>query len=359
MSTKIPLRNIWILFLYAADLVQLRDRFERDVENARDLPDLVGRLLAHVVEDRLRRNLSRGYRTRVAVLPRVRGRIDMLVTEAGQLMERGHIACRFEEHVMDTSRNRLVRAALERLAACVSSKETAHRCRGLAADFSRSGVSAGRPSRAELGVDQIGRNESADRMMVALSQMIFDGTIPTETQGTVLQPGDETGTHLIRRLFERAVGNALRIKLEPLGWHIAQGRRSAWPVAMATSGIFEILPGMQTDIEMNHAVSRRRIVIDTKFANIFTSSNYRENILKSGYLYQMYTYLRTQENISETASMTAEGLFLHPQVGGRVNETMIVQGHPISFRTVNLTASATEFEKQLCSSTTIEEEFSR
>lgn len=359
MSTKIPLRNIWILFLYAADLAQLRDRFERDVERAKDLPDLVGRLLAHVVEDRLGRNLSRGYQTRAAVLPRVRGRIDMLATEAGQLMERGQIACRFEEHVMDTPRNRLVRAALERLAARISSKETAHRCRGLAADFSRLGVSAGRPSRAELGIDQIGRNESADRMMVALSRMIFNGTIPTETQGAALQPGDETTEHLIRRLFERAVGNALRIKLKPLGWHIAQGRRIAWPVAMATPSLSEILPGMQTDIEMNQAASGRRVVIDTKFTSILTSSNYRQQILKSGYLYQMYTYLRTQEDISELSSMASEGLFLHPQVGGSVDETMIVQGHPISFRTIDLTASATEFERQLSCLATIQAEFVR
>ena len=101
MASEIPLRNIWILFLYAADLVQLQGRFERDVEQAQDLPDLIGRLMAHVVEDRLHRNLSRGYQARTAVLPRVRGRIDMLATEAGQLMERGQIACRFEEHVMD------------------------------------------------------------------------------------------------------------------------------------------------------------------------------------------------------------------------------------------------------------------
>jgi 5-methylcytosine-specific restriction enzyme subunit McrC len=112
MAAEIPLRNIWILFLYAADLVQLHGRFERHVEEARDLPDLVGRLMAHVVEERLRKNLSRGYRPRSAVLPRVRGRIEILATEAGQLMERGQISCRFEEHVMDTPRNRLVRAAL-------------------------------------------------------------------------------------------------------------------------------------------------------------------------------------------------------------------------------------------------------
>lgn len=347
MTPKIPLRNIWILFLYAADLVQLRGKFEHDVEKARDLPDLIGRLMVHVVEERLRRNLSRGYRSRSAVLTRVRGRIDMLATEAGLLMERGQVACRFEEHVMDTPRNRLVRSALERLAARVSAPETAHRCRILAADFSRAGVAGTRPSRAELATDQIGRNENADRMMVALALMVFDGTIPTETLGTALQPGDETTEQLIRRLFERAVGNALRIELEPMGWRVAQGQRIAWPVSQSTPGMSAILPGMQTDIELNHPTTGRRVVIDTKFNRIFTASNFRTEILRSNYLYQMYAYLRTQERASDPASLTAEGTLLHPQAGAVVNETMVVQGHTISLKTVDLTTNAHEFESQL------------
>ena len=68
-------------------------------------------------------------------------------------------------------------------------------------------------------------------MMVALARMGFDGTIPTAAQGGTLQPGDETTEHLVRRLFERAVGNALRIELEPEGWQIDQGRRIYWPVS--------------------------------------------------------------------------------------------------------------------------------
>lgn len=347
MATEIPLRNIWILFLYAADLLEIRGRFERDAEEARDLPDLIGRLMAHVVEDRLRRNLSRDYRPRAAVLSRVRGRINMLTTEAGMLMERSQIACRFEEHVMDTPRNRLVRAALERLAARISTSDTAHRCRTLAADLSRLGVSSGRPSRAELATDQIGRNESADRMMVALSGMVFDGTTPTEAQATSLQPGDDTTEHLIRRLFERAVGNALRIELQPQGWHVAQGRRIMWPVSEASAGLPDILPGMQTDIELNHARTGRRVIIDTKFNHILTASNYRGELLRSGYLYQIYAYLRTQEISSDPPSLTAEGVLLHPQVDGALAERMVVQGHVVSLRTVDLTAAAIEFERQL------------
>jgi len=104
---------------------------------------------------------------------------------------------------------------------------------------------------------------------------------------------------------------------------------------------------MQTDIEMNHADTRRRVVIDTKFTRILTASNYRAEVLRSGYLYQMYAYLRTQEQPSDPPSLAAEGILLHPQVGGAVNETMVVHGHSVAVRTIDLTTSARRFEEQL------------
>lgn len=185
MAATIPLRNIWLLFLYAADLVQCKGKFDHQVETARDLPDLIARLLAHVVEERLRRNLFRGYRLRTATLTRVRGRIDMLETTTRRLMDRGSVACRFDEHTMDTPRNRLVKAALARLASRVGDDLVAHRCRQLVGDFARMGVVGPRPSWAELASDQIGRNETSDRFMVALSRMVFDTLIPTEEAGRV------------------------------------------------------------------------------------------------------------------------------------------------------------------------------
>ena len=63
--------------------------------------------------------------------------------------------------------------------------------------------------------------------------------------------------------------------------------------------------------------------------------------------FQMYSYLRTQERESDAPSLSAEGILLHPQTGGYVNEMMMVQGHEISFRTIDLTASASIFERQL------------
>src|SRR5690554_1007484 len=112
-----------------------------------DLPDLVAEILAHAVEVRQRRRLSLGYRSRDAVINRVRGRIDVLTTERHQLMDRGLVACRFDELTIDTPRNRFVRAALESVSRIVQNKNLACRCRSLANGMKAMGVSGEVPTR--------------------------------------------------------------------------------------------------------------------------------------------------------------------------------------------------------------------
>src|SRR5207253_311380 len=144
-------------------------------EQSPDLPILIARLLVHAVERRLRRNLSRGYREVRTIESRVRGRIEVLPTFTGRLLEKGEIACRYEENTIDTTRNRLVRAALEFLSARIVDDElVSHRCRTLAGDLARLCVAGKRPSRSDVARDQIGRNEAEDALMVSLARIVFD-----------------------------------------------------------------------------------------------------------------------------------------------------------------------------------------
>ena len=90
---RIPVRNLWLLMLYASDLFRQLGRKKIAVEeNPDDIPDLVAEILVQLVERRLKRNLSFGYQSKRNVLSRVRGRIDFLKTERHQLLARGMVA---------------------------------------------------------------------------------------------------------------------------------------------------------------------------------------------------------------------------------------------------------------------------
>lgn len=344
---RIPLRNIWFLFLYASGLARFHGQFSVEVEESPDLPDLLGRLLSHAVERRLRRNLTRGYRTKAEVLTRVRGRIDLLKTETQSLLMRGEVACRYDELTVDTPRNRLVRGALDRLSPWVSDPVLAHSCRQLSGDLGRLGVSGVLPSRAEVSRDQLGRNDNADALMVALARMVFDLVLPSEEIGQTSMSGVAKDAWLVRQLFEKAVGAFLALELAGDGWRVETGKKLAWQIDAATSGIPNILPGMQLDILLQNATAGRRLIIDTKFTEIFTRSVWKTEILKSGYLYQLYSYLRSQTRADDPFSLCSEGMLLHPAVGATVDETVALQGHRLRFMTVDLYAPTLEIMRQL------------
>jgi 5-methylcytosine-specific restriction enzyme subunit McrC len=271
----------------------------------------------------------------------------MLQTVSSQLLERGRIACSFDEHTMHTPRNRLVRAALDNLAIYVEDAKVVHDCKSLSNALARLGVGPERPSRAELAADQIGRNEVADLLMVNLARMAFEVLIPSEQEGTTTAYRAQTSPHLIRRLFEKAVANALCIELEPQGWQVRAGRRLSWPINSASAKVLSYLPSMQTDIELTHHAQKRKVVIDTKFTHIFATTQYRDEVLKSGYLYQLYTYLRTQEGLVLEKEWKSEGMLLHPQVDGVIDEHIDLQGHRMRFKTIDLMSSAEDLEMQL------------
>lgn len=345
---RIPVRNIWLLMLYASDLLQTSERALVDAErNPDEIADLVARLLAQAVEERQRRQLSLGYRPRSADLSRVRGRIDVLRTERRQLLARGAVACRFVELSVDTPRNRFVRGALETVARLVSHPDLRHRCRRLAADMQALGVSGTMPSRSELSADRIGRHDAADREMLAAAKLAMDLVLPTELAGPRPLPMPDREEQWARRLFERAVGGFYRAVLPSDRWDVRTGRPLDWPIGWCTDGARDILPGMRTDVVLDDLVAGRRIVIDTKFTGIVTSGWRRETTLRSGYLYQIYAYLRSQTGRGDPLADSAEGILLHPAIGETVDEAITLQGHGLRFATVDLAADNSAIRARL------------
>lgn len=345
---RIPVRNLWLLMLYASDLFRMRAIGKVGLEDSPDeLPDLIARFLCHAVELRQRRRLSFGWRSHNAVIRRVRGRIDALTTERHRLLDRGLIACRFDELTVDTSRNRFVRAALESIARIVQRKDVAHRCRTLALGLKMMGVSGDVPSRSQMSLERPGRNDADDRFMLAAAKLAFDLALPTEKTGANVLPLPGREEAWVRRLFERAVSGFYDVVLTPEGWAVSRGQKMRWQIDQRTPGIDAILPSMQVDIVLDHLESGRRIIIDTKFTSILVPARYRQESLRSGYLYQIYSYLRSQAGRGDAAADSATGMLLHPAIGMMVDESAVIQGHCIRFATVDLASEVGEIRAQL------------
>lgn len=316
-------------------------------DNPDEIPDLVAEMLCRQVVRRIQRNLSHGYQSREAVLGRVRGRVNLLDTERHRLLDRGKVACRFDELTVDTARNRFVRAALEEISRIVCRDELAHRCRSLEASLRRLGVTGEHIGRGEVSIDRFGRHDAIDQPMVSAAHLAFNLALPSEAAGAKHLPLPDRELIWIRKLYEKGIAGFYDVLLSGKGWRVNAGKTIGWPIESKSPGIDRILPSMRTDIILDHSGTGRRIVIDTKFNSVVTRGWYREETLRSGYLYQIYAYLRSQEGTGDSIAANAMGLLLHPSVGNNVNETVKIQNHEIRFATVDLGATANEIRTQL------------
>lgn len=346
----IPVRNLWLLLVYASDLASFGSRFDGQADDVVDLPELLARLLTVVVERRLRHNLTRAYEARASVLHRVRGRIDWLQTESGMLLQRGEVACRFEDLTHDTPRNRLVRAALDAMAGRVKDRTVATSCRTLARQLDLLGVRALRPSRAEMAKERFSRHDAEDRAMVSVAELALDLVLPSEAAGDLAATRLERDEKLLRRIFERAVAGLCRFELHGKdGWTVSPQKALKWNVSEGSPGLAEWLPGMNADVvlEQRTPVGRRRVVVETKFADALAMGPYGKAMFKNSHLYQLYAYLQTQAGAGDDVADRAEGVLIYPTVGPPIDEWAVIQGHRIRVATVDLTGTAASIRGRL------------
>jgi 5-methylcytosine-specific restriction enzyme subunit McrC len=343
-ATRIPVRSLWFLLIYASDmLAQLRTNERNKIlagERDNDLIDAIAEVLIVEVENRLRRELTFHYRPRQADLNRVRGRIDHLRTASRRLSDQGRIACRFDELSVDSPRNRFIAHTLLSAAPVIIRSDLAQRCRAAAFRMHRLGVSAVAPSRGELSRDRLGHHDAGDRRMLDAVYLLRDMAIPAHEHGAVDLPllREDAGAH--RKLFEGAVRGFFRHTLRGQGWEVG-ARTLRWKPSGEPEPSF--LPVMKTDITLEHQATKRRIVVETKFTDALVDRDGKTTIA-TGYLYQLYAYLASQSGFGDEAADTADGVLLFVKTSNRELFTAekVIQGHRIRFLSVDLTAVAAD-----------------
>ena len=359
---RIPIRNIWFLMLYAPELY--RDLTEARSVAVEDNPDkllnLAAEHLTGAMERRRCRNLNFGYQRTRADLNCVRGRIDLFRIERHQLLQRGRVACSFDELTVDTPINRFVKAALDMLGRVVCDRELAHRCRTESARMARAGVTCDhasshrrRPLIPVPQIERIGRIGEDDQLMLAAARLAFDLALPTEDAGAYRLAMPHVEDDWAWKLFERAVGGFYKYVLSRKGWRVSWDKWLCWQMDVKSSGMDMILPWMETDIILERPRSndsdagRRRILVDTKFKPMLQPGRNKQPRLNSANIYQTYAYLRSQEHDDDPRSLDAEGLLLYPSVGTDYDEWALIQGHRIRFATVDLAVDSGEIRRRL------------
>jgi 5-methylcytosine-specific restriction enzyme subunit McrC len=348
-ARAIPVRNAWYLLLYAWDMAEWRQRQSAAVEASPHLLGLLGRMLAASMRELLRRQLTRAHSARSDVIRGIRGRVNFDQSMKRLLFYHGAAHCTFPELNLDSLKNRIIRATLYKLAGeprlqhVDREKELELRAELRELVDEMRAVPLLEITRSHFGRLQLNRNDRDYAFPLAICRLVATLEMPAEAEG------DHTLVALLRDeitfhdLFERFIRNVYRLHLansrvgrEALSWHDELNN--------------PLTPGMDTDVTIAETVAPyRRTVIDTKYSvSTLAKTQFGGKRFKSENLYQLYTYLRTQEHLTPS-HRDANGILLYPKVEDEVDSEMRVQGHSMRIATLNLADEWQRIEARLLS----------
>lgn len=346
---KIPVRNLWLLMLYASECRYVLSQLNDSEQSSENVANLIAKVFCDLVENRIKRNLSTQFVQTERELTRVRGKICVLATERTMALSKGKVNCSFDELTMDSQRNRYIRSAFSLLARLVDEPVLARNCNNLALRLHRLGVADIMPVNYRPSCERFSRHESDDKEALLMAELIHDMHLLSENLGTKLLPSPDKQERWVRHLFEKAVAGVYKLKLSPLGWSVKPGKKVYWQIDSGSTLGKQLMPSMEMDIVLDHKQLKKRLIIDTKFTDIVMKGRFDNQTFKSNYIYQLYSYVLSQTHFDDELSLTASGMLLHPSLGEHYDEGVVIQGHEFRFCTVDLTGSSESIVSRLLS----------
>jgi 5-methylcytosine-specific restriction enzyme subunit McrC len=348
----IPIRNVWYMLLYAWDQWEEKRAWESiATEASPGLLGLLARVLVASSDDLLRHQLARAHRQEAAEVAGVRGKLDFAASLKRLSFQRGRAVCRYPELSVDTLKNRILRSTMHRLATdgrlvFGASEES---FRGLRHDLRTAvrrmeGVAIAPVSKADFSRLVLGRSDRAYRVPLAVCELIARMQMPTETDGDVLMAALLQDEDELHRIFEAFLRNLLRFHL-PKDTHEVVSEHLDWPCEGSP-----LMPRMETDITIwERRPVTRRLVIDAKcYRAALTTNRFGAQKYRRDHLFQLYAYLRTQEERGPGYT-DARGMLVYPAVDVRLDERLMIQGHEIRIVSVDLDKDWADIERQVLS----------
>ena len=343
----IPIRNLWHMLLYAWNEPSLGKHVDMgDIESAPTLDALFAIVLMKLIQQRMRIGLGHGYVPTSKRLRAIRGRIRFTASMIDQGAGSGEVECDFQQYSVNEPRNQILRSTLARLVqvgafgADEAQAETLrHNLRWLVRNLN--GVDTVELAPESVRRQMLAQNDNDYRLMLSICELVLLRQMPLEGQGTHPLPRVERELLILHRVYERFVANFYRMQLK--GWDVHAQKRLDWHAQEAS----EHLPSMVPDLILREKETGRMLMLDTKFtAQSLVENQWGKPVYDSSHLYQLYAYLRSQEQLSD-AHRNAVGILLYPVVEGRLSESVNLQGHEVRIESVDLAARWQEVERQL------------
>lgn len=365
-AAKIPVRNWWHMLLYAWNLAEFKDRHNDVIkeEAPDDLHALLTLILTELTNKQIRRGLRGEYIDKSELLKTVRGRIDFTSTLRELALYRGQLRCEYDEYSLNVPRNQIIFSTLHKSLSkgldqkpdlAVNLQRRVERLIHMMIDIERVRLSR-RLIAGELR--KLGRNEREYQLVLRICDMLYQLEMPLDNEEGKSMPYWEKLTEW--KVYETFVANFYKLH-NSTHWNVNPQAHLRWNSTDGDNGDDLKLPSMKPDIVLTRKNDTKQIiVIDTKWYKSVADLGLGAPSVHSGNLYQMYSYLASQDHLGEPYP-TATGILLYGQTkDGAQKVNTHIDNHPFRVATLDLTQPWQDIEKslqtlikkQLCKSST-------
>ncbi len=361
MTTKslcegIPVRNIYHMLCYAWNAQYLMDECPAGDDGAFDgVRDLLSFL---IVRESLRiaeGGLAREYRSRQERLQLPRGRIDMARSFALAAQNKVELACEIDKYTAENALNGIIAFSLNSISdyyAVLLDKEgdarfkkTRRMLAGALDGFKN--VSPVEPTPDLMGRLSFNVLTSRYRFVLSLCAFLHEESLPLHGgEGGFM---GEASLSALAGIFERFVREFYRAKLPQLYGpevSVEPGHRVIkWQVE-ENAAVHRLMPRMEADVWIEREMPRcspHVIIMDAKC--------YREALqgrkVRPPHLYQLCSYMANARMRDGEEFGYTTGCLIYPLTGGSLKEDISLLAGRLHVRTVDLSASWQDVERQM------------
>ena len=331
MPINIPVKNIYIMFLYAWRKHLEGKIVNIDAEEHTDLQNLSAKILINGINHLFKRGLTRDYRSKSDEIKSVKGKINFNTTIKKNLLMNGKVSCEFDEFDEDNIQNQILKATISKLIK-TENIDRENKNNLIKQKLKFSGVSDIRLQRSHFSGIRFNANYRFYDFLLQICKLIFSSMVPSEELGRYKfkEPLDYDTDYKRSNLFEIFVREFYKIEQDEFR---VNSKRLNWGFEAITDDSAEFVPEMITDMTLSN--ENRKIIIDTKFTEALRPDQHggQQYRIKEGHLYQIYAYMNNTE-VSENQSL--EGMLLYPSIDGDIDHQFIKDGNKISVKSINL-----------------------
>ena len=336
----IPVKNVYYMLSYAFQILKEQGYKNIETENFDNTAELFAAILIKGVSLQVKRGLNQEYIAKTEPLSTIRGKVDITESIKGQTLLKKQLVCSYDEFSVNSYFNRIVKSTMELLLRADISKARKKELRKLLVYFSEVET---------LDIYHINwqvrynRNNQTYHLLISICNLLVKGLLQTNKNGTS-KLMDFLDEQRMCRLYEKFILEYYRKEFPAIS---ASASQIPWQLDDEGFEDGAKLPVMQSDIMLKY--KEKVLIIDAKYYERTTQTQYDVHTLHSGNLYQIFTYVKNKETQLKDVPHEVSGMLLYARTDEAIlpNNTYRMSGNKISVKTLNLNCDFLEIAKQL------------